>query len=169
MRKQSIASISAAIALALAAGSAQAATKSTTFDVNAAVVKNCLVDATNLNFGNYDGTAIVDATSTVSAKCTKGTSFAFSLDGGSTVGGTISQRLLDGLNTTDTLQYNLYTDAGRNTLWGDGTTGVTVSDSGTGMANWIAKTVYGRIPDNATNQAAAPDSYKDVVTVTVTY
>jgi spore coat protein U-like protein len=169
MRKQSIASISAAIALALAAGGAQAATKSDTFNVNASVAKNCLVDATDLNFAAYDGTALVDATSTVSAKCTKGTTFAFSLDGGSTGGGTISQRLLDGAVSADTLQYNLYTDASRSTLWGDGTTGVTVSDTGTGMANWIAKTVYGRIPDNATNQAAAPDDYSDVITVTVTY
>jgi len=168
MRKQSIASISAAIALALAAGSAQAATKTATFNVNAAVAENCLVDATDLTFASYDGTALVDASSTVRAKCTKGTDFAFSLNSGTTSGATIAQRLLDGPGT-DTLQYNLYTDASRSTLWGDGTTGVTVGDFGTGMANWISKTVYGRIPDNATNQGAAPGAYSDLITVTVTY
>ena len=168
MRKQSIASISAAIALALAAGSAQADTKSDTFNVNAAVAKNCLVDSTDMTFADYIGVANVDASSTVSAKCTKGTTFEFSLNGGSTVGGNIAQRLLDGPGA-ETLQYNLYTDAGRSTLWGDGTTGVTVPGTGTGMANWIPATVYGRVPDNATNQAAAPGAYADVITVTVTY
>ena len=168
MRKQTVASISAAIALALAAGSAQAATKSNTFNVNAAVAKNCLVEATDLTFADYIGTAEVDASSTVSAKCTKGTSFAFSLNAGTTGGATIAQRLLDGPGA-ETLQYNLYTDAARSTLWGDGTTGVVVSDVGTGMANWIPATVFGRIPNNATNQAAAPGAYADVITVTVTY
>jgi len=35
--------------------------------------------------------------------------------------------------------------------------------------NGVAVTVFGQLPDNATNQAAVPGSYSDTITVTVTY
>ncbi len=44
------------------AGSAAAATKTTTFTVNATVAANCNITAApNLNFGNYDGSAVLTA------------------------------------------------------------------------------------------------------------
>jgi spore coat protein U-like protein len=73
-------------------------------------------------------------------------------------------------STAGTLQYNLYTTAALTTVFGDGT-GATQMDAGTGtgMANALNYTVYGQLPDNATNQASTPGSYTDTITVTVTY
>jgi spore coat protein U-like protein len=169
MRKQNIASISAAIALALAAGGAQAATKTQTFNVTAAVAANCFIDATDMSFGSYDGTAVVDSTSTVSVRCSKNAPFQISLNAGTTVGGTVAQRLMAGPGG-DTLQYNLYTPAGYGTVWGDNTGGTGwVSAFGTGLGNWLDYTVNGRIPNSVANQAAAIGNYSDVITATVSY
>lgn len=167
MRKQTLVPISAAILLALA-GSAQAATKTANVNVSANVASNCFISATPMAFTDYDGTANVDATATVSVRCSKNGGYTLSLDGGTTSGGTIAQRLLDGPGA-DTLQYNLFTTAARDVIWGDGTTGSTQGGTGTGLGNTLSHTVFGRVPLNATNDGAGVGAYSDVVTATVTY
>jgi spore coat protein U-like protein len=70
----------------------------------------------------------------------------------------------------NTLQYNLYTTAGFAIVFGDGTGSTqTSSGVGAGVATANTLTVFGQLPDSATNQAAVPGSYSDTVTVTVTY
>jgi spore coat protein U-like protein len=166
MRKILTATMAAA-ALA-AAGTASAATVTTTFAVSATVLKTCSVAANPLGFGNYTpSVGALTANTTVNVKCTKTTPFTVTLNGGSTAGGTIAQRLMT--NGTDTLQYNLYTTAAFATLFGDGTTGVGVAGVGTGLATAVAVTVYGSLPDNATNQAVSTGAYTDTINVTVTY
>lgn len=166
MRKILTATMAAA-ALA-AAGTAGAATATTTFGVSATVLKTCSVAAAALGFGNYTpGAAALAANTTVNVKCTKSTPFTVALNGGTTTGGTIAQRLMT--NGTDTLQYNLYTTAGFATIFGDGTTGVTVPGVGTGLATAVAVTVFGSLPDNAANQAVSTGAYADTINVTVTY
>ncbi len=99
-----------AVAALAVAGTAGALTASTTFGVSATVLKTCSVGANPLGFGNYTPAAgALTANTTVNVKCTKGTTFSVALNGGSTTGGTITQRLMS--NGTDTLQYNLYTTA----------------------------------------------------------
>lgn len=157
----------AATALA-AAGSANAAIATTTFGVTATVLKTCSVAANALGFGNYTpGAGALAANTTVNVKCTKGTTFTVALNGGTTAGGTITQRLMT--NGADTLQYNLYTTAAFATLFGDGTTGVTMPGTGTGIATAVALTVFGSLPDNATNQNVSTGAYSDTINVTVTY
>ncbi len=154
----------------LTGGSALAANPATTtFPVSATVVKTCSVSATALAFGNYTpGSGAATGTSTVNVLCTKSTSFTVALNGGTTTGGTISQRLL--VNGTNILQYNLYTDSNRTILWGDGTTGVAPTGTGLGTGTAVPFTVYGNLPDNATNQAALPGlTYNDLITVSVAY
>ena len=70
----------------------------------------------------------------------------------------------------NTLQYNLYTTAAFTTVFGDGT-GASQTEPGTGagIATAVTFTVFGQLPDNATNQAAVPGGYTDTITVTVTY
>ena len=166
MRKILTATMAAA-ALA-AAGTASAAIVTTTFGVSATVLKTCSVAANPLGFGNYTpSTGALAVNTTVNVKCTKTTPFTVTLNGGSTAGGTISQRLMT--NGTDTLQYNLYTTAAFATLFGDGTTGVGVAGVGTGLATAVAVTVYGSLPDNAANQAVSTGAYTDTINVTVTY
>ena len=90
------------------------------------------------------------------------------LNGGTTAGSTIAQRLLaQGANT---LQYNLFTTAALTQVFGDGSgTSKTVAGTGAGVATAATVTVFGQLPDNATNQASVAGNYTDTITVTVTY
>jgi spore coat protein U-like protein len=158
----------AAGALLIAAASAGAATKTTTFNVSAQVAANCLVAADNIDFGSYDGTAALAANGAVKVRCSSGTPFTIGL---STGGGGFAQRLLsDGAGHS--LQYNLFTAATFDTVWGDGSnSSATVSDTGAGMssAKELSKTVYGQLVNSAANQDAPAGNYSDTITVTVTY
>jgi spore coat protein U-like protein len=154
----------------LAAGAAMALPNpvTATFQVSATVLKACTVSATALAFGNYTpGSGAITNTSAINVACTKGTPFTMSVNGGSTTGGSISQRLMT--NGTQTLQYNLYTSNALTTLLGDGTTGANVTGTGAGLATASTTTVFGQLPDSAANQAVPPGSYTDTVTVSVAY
>jgi spore coat protein U-like protein len=63
-----------------------------------------------------------------------------------------------------TVNYTLYSDSGRTTIWGNtvGTNTVAATGNGTGQ-NY---TVYGRVSSQTT---PAPGTYTDTITVTVTY
>jgi spore coat protein U-like protein len=167
MRKVVLATLSGL----MVAGAASAATVSSTFNVTATVLKNCLVSSANLGFGNYTpNTGALSGTAAVTVRCTKTTPYTVALNAGTTTGGTLAQRLL--ANGANTLQYNLYTTAGFTTVWGDGTGGsATVGGTGNGVSVASAQTltVHGSLPDSATNQDAPPGSYADTITVTVTY
>jgi spore coat protein U-like protein len=171
MRKYSIAPIApiAAAVLLAFAGSADAATKTDTFKVNANVQANCIVSATNLNFGNYRGIADLNGTSDVVVRCTNGSDYTLTLSEGSSLD--FATRLMSDTVSGGTLQYNLYTDTGHTDIWGNGTDSSTVTGTGAGMASGsaVTHTVYGLLPDNATNQAAPAGSYSDTITVTVEY
>lgn len=153
-------------ALALISTSAMADTITTTFPVTAEIASTCnTVTATALDFGQYDpiSGSVKDASSEIDVTCTNGTSFQIYLNGG--VNGNITQRKLKADNSTDTLDYNLYTDAARSTVWGDDNTGSSVADTGTGSA--VKKYVYGRIA--ASQTGSSTDTYADTITVTVDY
>jgi spore coat protein U-like protein len=154
----------------LAAGIAQAATTTTTFAVTATVQSTCSATAGTLAFPAYTpggGTQI--ANSTISVKCTKNTPFTVALNAGSTTGDTFAQRLM--ASGANTLQYNLYTTSGLTSIFGDGVTGgsVTAAGTGLGVATANSVSVFGQLPDNATNQAAVAGAYSDTITVTVSY
>lgn len=145
---------------------AHAATDTATFSVSASIADACDVQATNHSFGAYSpasGTAL-DGTSTVSVYCTVGTAYTLALNVG-TGGGNFTGRLM--ASGGNSLGYNLYTTAGRTTVWGDGSGATaTQSGSGTGLLTAVTHTVYGRIP---INQDSAPGSYSSTVTVTLTF
>jgi spore coat protein U-like protein len=148
--------------------SAFAATTTTTFQVTANVAAQCNVSAANLAFGAVDPLGgNVDQTTTVTVKCTKNSPYTVGLNAGATSGATIAQRLM--ANGADTMQYNLYTDAGRSTVWGNSATAPAwVSGTGAGLGTSQVLTVYGRVPTGQTNLAVG--SYTETaVTVTVTY
>jgi spore coat protein U-like protein len=166
MFRNSIVPITAGVMLALA-GSAQAAgSKNTTFPVTATVASNCLINsASAMAFGNYDGTADVDSTSTIVVRCSKGAPYTIALNGGGA--GSIAPRKMS--FGTETLEYNLFSDASRSSVWGSTVGTNTVGANGTGLANALSHTVYGRLFDNANNQAAAVGAYSDTIQVTVAY
>jgi spore coat protein U-like protein len=166
MHKILIATLAAGV---MAGGVAQSATTTTTFAVTATVQATCSATATTLAFGNYTpGAGAVTNNSTISVKCTKNTPYTVALNAGSTTGDAFAQRLM--ASGANTLQYNLYTTAGFATVFGDGTAGTaTNAGTGAGVATANTVTVFGQLPDSATNQAAVPGSYSDTITVTVSY
>ncbi|MFZ9405995.1 MAG: spore coat U domain-containing protein [Burkholderiaceae bacterium] len=154
-----------AIANALVIGQARAATETATFQVTATVPSQCTTLTTNaLAFGTYDPTSATatDASATLSIKCSQGAAITVDLNAGTTAGATVAQRkLASGANT---LNYNLYTSAARTTVWGGANT---VSGTGQGLDTATSFTVHGRIAAGQTQ--AAPGSYSDTITVTVSY
>ena len=142
-----------------AAPAAMAATATGGFQVFAEVQAQCEVDAstTDMNFGVVDVTAGATATSTLSYRCTTGTTPIAALDYDVMTG------------TGGTLGYTLYQDAGLNTVW-NSTTPQTLP-AATGFASADDVTVYGEI---TTAQAQADGvgvgaDYVDDVTVTLTF
>jgi len=152
--------------LILAAGTAHAATSTTTFNVQITIVADCTVSATTLNFGSNPGVLVanIDATNTVNVTCTNTTPWAVSLNAGTGVGGTVVLRKMTGPGAA-TVNYTIYRDAGRTQVWGDGTSGTfTVAGTGSGVAQ--AQTGNGRVPPQS---APTPGAYLDTVTATVTF
>lgn len=156
--------VSVAVVLATPAAGI-AATATTTFQVTATVLSVCTVSATNLAFGNYDASSGTpnDASSTVTTTCSNTTAYTVALNAGTGSGATVALRKMT--NGANTLNYSMYTTAGRTTVWGDGTLS-TVTQAGTGNGSGQALTVYGRVP---TSQYVTAGSYTDTVTATVTY
>ncbi len=151
---------------ALLATPAYADTASSTLDVDANVTANCVVSTTGIDFGdvnpisgsNYDSSGAIHVT------CTSGTGWSASAGiGGGSGASFTSRRMTFGANL---LQYNLYTNAGRTTIWGDGT-GSTGTLGGTGTGGVQNVTVYGRVGSGQTS--VPPGAYEDTVSVTVTY
>ena len=141
---------------------AQTATATTTFQVTATVLKLCSVTATNLAFGDYTPTAASDQTSTLTVLCTTNTPYTIALNLGTATSPTTRAMTSAGASTT--LNYLLYRDSTRSSIWGE--TAGTDTQAGTGTGTNQAITVYGRVP---ANQRPQPGAYTDTVTVTLTY
>ena len=135
----------------------------TSFSALATVQKTCTISATNLNFGTV-GLLVsnVDASNTVTVKCSNSTSYNIGLNAGSGSGATVAARKMT--NGANAVTYSLYNTAGRTTVWGNtiGTDTVT----GTGSGSNQVLTVYGRVPPQTT---PPPATYTDTIVVTVTY
>ena len=149
-----------------AAAPASAATTSTNLNVSATVTANCTVTSSPIAFGNVNplSGANVDATGGITVTCTNGTAWSAAAGVGGGTGATFASRKMTfGANLLD---YTIYTDAARTSVWGDGTgTTATINNNGTGNAQ--AVTVYGRVPSGQVT--VPPGAYADVVAVTVTY
>lgn len=137
-----------------AAGSAQAQTATTTFQVTANVLSSCTVSATNLVFGDYSASlgAPLDSTSTITVTCSNGLPYVVGVGAGADAR-TMARTLGGG-----SLNYGMFSEAARSTAFA--VTGV--SGSGVGQAY----TVYGRVP---AGQFVPTGNYADTVNVTVTY
>jgi spore coat protein U-like protein len=169
-----VAALSAALGVALG-GVAHAAQTTGTLTVTARMGGICLLNffaaPTTVAFGTYTPTTgNRDATGTMQIRCANGIPFTIALNGGGSGNVTARQMSATGL-PAEKLDYQLYTDATRTTVWGDGTGGSSLQ-SGIGGGYLIVRlfTVYGRIPDSGANLSAAVRAdYRDTVTITVTY
>jgi len=162
------AAVAAALATTALAAPAFAQTTSSDLSVSATVTENCTLTTTAVSFGNVNTTSAtnVDGTGGISVTCTSGLAWAASANAGLGTGATLTVRKM--ANGANLLDYALYTESTRTTLWGDGATGngtATINDTGNGSAQ--AKTIYARVPGGQSTVPAG--SYSDTVSVTVTY
>ena len=121
-----------------------------------------IVSIAPVNFGNYNpfSKANNDTTGTVTFNCTglNGTNVAISLDKGNS--GTFSPRTL--INSGSPLNYNLYIDSNRNSVWGDGTAGTVVYGPTTAPNNTnVNVSIYGRIFPG--QMSAKAGNYSDTI------
>lgn len=141
-----------------------AATASTSFAVTATVNASCSISANPLAFGGYDpfSASPNDALTTLSATCTATTPYTVGLNAGTGSGATVATRKMT--SSSNTLNYSLYQDAARTTVWGSTIGTDTVAGTGIGTAQSL--TVYGRIP---ASQNVPAGNYNDTIIVTITY
>jgi spore coat protein U-like protein len=154
------------LVIATATNCALAGTQTQTFNSSAKVNPQCnAVTAGAMAFGTYVPDAATDqtASSTVSVSCTKTTPIQISLNKGTTTGATTAARKL--ASGSDTLNYNLYSDSSRSSIWDDASN--KVAGTGAGLSTKLDFTVYGKIPSGQVD--TVPGDYSDVVTVTVSY
>ncbi len=118
----------------------------------------CAVTAIPMSFGLYDSISSfpTDARGEISVICSPDVHTIVRLDPGRNSGGFFNPRKMSG--TGGYLNYNLYIDAARTQIWGDGT-GITSTKQG---ANNLS--VFGRIPPRQNVKAGV---YNDFITVTV--
>jgi spore coat protein U-like protein len=119
------------------------------------------LSTTPISFGSYNvfSSAPLDASGTITYRCSHRLAPVISLSTG--ISGTYNPRQMAG---SGTLQYNLYLDAARTTIWGNGTGGTSVLNAPSGRSRTVS--VYGRI---FPLQDAAVGSYSDTVAVTINF
>lgn len=120
----------------------------------------CNVSTQGVSFGAYDvfSTQQLDGAGTIGVSCDVSTTHSISLSPGA--GSYAGRTMASGAHT---LTYNLYRDATRTSVWGDGTSG-TATVGGTATSESIS--LYGRIP---AQQNKPVGSYSDSITVTLTF
>ena len=145
--------------------------------IKASAAIDCTVSTVGVAFGNYDPLSLVptDSTGNVTIVCVylsggaQQISYTVQLSPGSS--GTSLQRRMQALPSV--LRYNLFSDAARSAIWGDGSAGTTVANGsvtiGPGVGNGRredARSIYGRIP---AHQYALSGNYADSIIVTLVF
>jgi spore coat protein U-like protein len=136
---------------------------------NSARAASCsFTSIVGVNFGTYQvfDTSPLDSTGSITLYCTGVQPMdLFTIEIGPGSSGSASSRYM--LNGSVMLNYNLYLDASRSVIWGDGSGGTSalgpLSVADQTPTTW---TVYGRIP--ATQNVSA-GNYSDTVLVTVQF
>lgn len=140
-----------------------ASTSQYSFTVSATVISSCNVSATTHDFGSTVAIASnVDATSTITAQCTNTTPYNIGLNAGTGTGATVAIRKMTSGGAT--INYSLYTNSARTTVWGNTVGTNTVAGTGSGVAQNV--TAFGRAPSQTT---PVPATYSDTIVTTVTY
>ena len=153
-------SVRALLCLAiLSTASAQAETKTSSFDARVQVTASCSLTTADLSFpavstGNL---ANVDATSSINVTCSSGTPYQIALSDGANFNST--RRMAWGASY---IAYEVFSDASRSQTWSS--TSV-VQGSGSGSTQQIP--VYGRIFSG--QSVPNTGSYADTIVATISY
>lgn len=171
MKLLHIATLAAACGLTLAAGSAAAATDSTTFGVKIVITESCDIHsttATDVDFLSHPrSTGDHTATGNLVVNCSLNTPYTIALGNGlqpssATVSDT-NRRMISGAGNY--VPYGLYRDSGATLLWGSTTGTDTLAGTGTNAA--VNVPVYGKVLTASTNVPAG--TYTDTVSAVITY
>jgi spore coat protein U-like protein len=153
-----------AIAAFAAPASAQSATNNLSVTTN--VANNCTITTAPVAFGAYEpvvanASTPLDGTGSVTVACTRGSSATIGLGLGGNAAGSV-RRMGGGGNF---INYELYQEAARTTVWSNGGAGLLSPAAAPSVAprNF---TVYGRVPA-AQDVPAGP--YNDTVLATVNF
>lgn len=134
------------------------------FTASATVINNCLISATNIAFTSTGVLrSALSATGAITARCTNGDAFRIALSSGSS--GNVAARQMQRVGGGGAVNYQLYTDSGHTSAWGDGNSGTTMA-TGTGSGNAVSINVYGLVPAQSTPM---PGSYSDAITATISF
>jgi spore coat protein U-like protein len=129
--------------------------------------------ADNIAFGNYQpfSSSDIDVAGTVEVYCFVTLGVTASIDIMLSRGSSSSYLPRTMMSGSNPLNYNLYTNSSRTTIWGDGTGGTSIITRNfiLGLLGSITltDTVYARLPAGQTT--AAVGSYSDTITLTVEY
>lgn len=132
-----------------------------------------VTQADNIAFGNYQpfSSGNIDITGEIRVQCFATVGLLASIDLKLSTGSSGSYTPRTMMTGSNSLNYNLYTNSSRTTIWGDGTSGTSiVTNSFTLLALTpftTSDTVYARLPTGQTT--AAVGSYSDTITLTVEY
>ena len=138
----------------------------------AARAQLCTASTTGLSFGTYDpfasGAASITGGVTISCRAVVALGVSYSVQLGAGASGNFAARSMT--NGITPLRYQLYTDAARTVVWGDGTGGTSVVSDGFLLAALTTVnrtyTAYGLVP---ARQSVSAGIYADVVTILVVY
>jgi spore coat protein U-like protein len=127
----------------------------------------CSLTSTSIAFGNYDifSPSPLDSLGQVIFRCGGNDhDVSISLDNGGAP--TFNPRRM--LNGTSTLNYNVYLDAARTVIWGDGSSGTQNFFVHNPQSNNrdISVPIYGRVP---AGQGASVGNYSNTLTVTINF
>jgi len=125
----------------------------------------CSITTTGVSFGAYNvfDSTPVDSTGSVRYQCSGSTvSFTIRLSTGS--GATFNPRSM--LVGASALNYNLYLDAARISIWGDGTSGTSFFLATNPSGKAVNVPIFGRI---LAGQDVAAGSYSDSIVVTIQF
>ncbi len=134
---------------------------------------SCTVSGSPVTFGVYNPMAAgdIDVASDISVTCNSfviGLLISYDVYLGPGVYGAVLDRKMS--NGSSLLAYNLYTNSGRTTVWGDGAGGTSmISKSyllGLGGGRTDTFTAYGRLP---AGQNVSAGAYSDTIVATVVF
>jgi spore coat protein U-like protein len=126
----------------------------------------CTISATSVNFGNYNvfNGSDTDSTGTVTYRCNGS---AHNITIGLTQGASASFNQRQMQKGSEALTYNLFIDAARSLVWGDGTSGTSVYQIGNPPNNTnVNLTVYGRV---TSGQDVSAGTFSDTVTAVINF
>jgi len=127
---------------------------------------HCIVSVSGMAFGSYNthSPTPLDSQGVVTVRCRGGQARSFIVEIGAGGSGRVSQRSMSGPGGT--VRYNLYIDAVRHTIWGDGSNGSRTLRRNDARNRTITTPIYARVP---AGQPVAAGAYQDTLAVTVIF